>query len=259
MSDKPHSGGFERFTPRARQALLLAKRESMRFNHGYVGTEHLLLGLIALGEGVAMSVLQEKGLNLDALRLEVEKSCGQGEATMLAGELAITSGLSRVFELAAKEASAMNYNFIGTEHLLLGILREGASQAARVMRNLGVNADEVRKAVLLALDPDYLPGNSGEESPQDGTPGSASPPPPSGSYTALEAFGRNLTALAAGGSLDPVVGRSEEIERVIQILCRRTKNNPVLVGEAGVGKTAIIEGLALAIASCVVSLHLCNI
>ena len=249
MSDKPHPGGFERFTPRARQALLLAKRESMRFNHGYVGTEHLLLGLLALGEGVAMSVLQEKGLNLEALRLEVEKSCGQGEATMLAGELAITSGLSKVFELAAGEASSMNYNFIGTEHLLLGILREGASQAARVMRNLGVDVNDVRKAVLKALDPDYLPENSGEEyspeNPASGTPGASS----GGSYTALEAFGRNLTALALNGSLDPVVGRSEEIERVIQILCRRTKNNPVLIGEAGVGKTAIIEGLALAIAA----------
>lgn len=244
MKDDKKNGGFDKFTPRARQVLMLAKRESMRFNHGYVGTEHLLLGLLALGEGVAVGVLQERGLNLDALRLEVEKSCGQGEATMLAGELAVTGGLSKVLELAAEEAKAMNYNFIGTEHLLLGILREGASQAARVMRNLGVDAGEVRQAVLKALDPDYLPENTPEEAENS----SWNEKNNSGNFTALEAFGRNLTALAAAGELDPVVGRSDEIERVIQILCRRTKNNPVLIGEAGVGKTAILEGLAQAIA-----------
>ncbi|MBR2626470.1 MAG: ATP-dependent Clp protease ATP-binding subunit [Lentisphaeria bacterium] len=248
MSDKSNPGGFDRLTPRARQVLMLAKRESMRFNHGYVGTEHLLLGLLALGEGVAVSVLQEKGLNLEALRLEVEKSCGQGETTMQAGELAMTGGLSKVLEIAAAEAKAMNYNFIGTEHLLLGILREGASQAARVMRNLGVDAGEVRQAVLKALDPDYLPENNSADGENAGASSAENGGGSSGNFTALEAFGRNLTALAANGSLDPVVGRADEIERVIQILCRRTKNNPVLIGEAGVGKTAIIEGLALAIA-----------
>ncbi|MBR2720291.1 MAG: ATP-dependent Clp protease ATP-binding subunit [Lentisphaeria bacterium] len=246
MSGKKQPDGFDKLTPRARQVLMLAKRESMRFNHGYVGTEHLLLGLLALGEGVAVEVMREKGLNLEALRLEVEKSCGQGEATMLAGDLALTGGLSKVLDIAAKEAASMNYNFVGTEHLLLGILREGGSQAARIMRNLGLDAGEIRKAVLKALDPDYLPENpAGDPSPAE-TPGREAAD--NGQFTALEAFGRNLTALASAGELDPVVGRSDEIERVIQILCRRTKNNPVLIGEAGVGKTAIIEGLAQAIA-----------
>ena len=241
MSSK---GGFDRFTPRARQVMLLAKRESMRFNHGYVGTEHLLLGLLALGEGVAVSVLQEHGLNLDNLRLEVEKSCGQGEPTLQAGELAMTGNLSKVLELAAEEAKAMNYNFIGTEHMLLGILREGSSPAARVMRNLGVDTSVIREAVLRALDADYLPDKKAADSGNSHDDENA----PSGNFTALEAFGRNLTALAMENRLDPVVGRNDEIERVIQILCRRTKNNPVLIGEAGVGKTAIIEGLARAIA-----------
>ena len=249
MENKADKGGFDRLTPRARQALMLAKRESMRFNHGYIGSEHLLLGLLALGEGVAVSVLQERGLNLEALRMEVEKCCGQGGSTLQAGELSMTKGLGKVLEIAAAEAKSMNYDFIGTEHLLLGILREGDSQAARIMRNLGVDAEDVRQAVIKALDPDYLPdggegdGGSPEPPPEGGRPSSGN------GFTALEAFGRNLTALAAEGKLDPVVGRTEEIERVIQILCRRTKNNPVLIGEAGVGKTAILEGLAQAIAA----------
>ena len=240
------NGGFDKLTPRARQVLMLAKRESMRFNHGYVGTEHLLLGLLALGDGVAVNVLQERGVNLDALRLEVEKSCGQGETTMQEGELAMTSGLGKVLELAAAEAKAMNYNFIGTEHLLLGLLCEGSSQASRLMRNFGLDASEIRRAVLKALDPDYLPDNQEQESGESESAGAERVS--SGNFTALEAFGRNLTALAEAGKLDPVVGRADEIERVIQILCRRTKNNPVLIGEAGVGKTAILEGLAQAIA-----------
>ena len=194
MKKKPN-GGFDKLTPRARQVLMLAKRESMRFNHGYVGTEHLLLGLLALGDGVAVNVLQERGVNLDALRLEVEKSCGQGDSTIQDGELALTAGLSKVLNVAAAEAQAMNYNFIGTEHLLLGILGEGGSQAARIIRNLGVDSEQVRRAVLKALDPDYLPestsaDNSGESS-------SGSMPRYNGNFTALEAFGRNLTELAA--------------------------------------------------------------
>ena len=245
MKDKPN-GGFDKLTPRARQVLMLAKRESMRFNHGYVGTEHLLLGLLALGDGVAVNVLQERGVNLEALRLEVEKSCGQGETTMQAGDLAMTSGLGKVLELAAAEAKAMNYNFIGTEHLLLGLLCEGSSQASRLMRNFGLDAAEIRRAVIKALDPDYLPDDPDDDN-SDGESGNFERAQAS-NFTALEAFGRNLTALAEAGKLDPVVGRSDEIERVIQILCRRTKNNPVLIGEAGVGKTAILEGLAQAIA-----------
>ncbi len=246
MKKKPN-GGFDKLTPRARQVLMLAKRESMRFNHGYVGTEHLLLGLLALGDGVAVNVLQERGVNLDALRLEVEKSCGQGDSTMQAGELSLTSALGKVLDLAEAEAKAMNYNFIGTEHLLLGLLCEGSSQAARMLRNFGLDAAEIRQAVLKALDPNYLPDNNGDESGEGGE--SAGAERNSAEHlTALEAFGRNLTALAEAGKLDPVVGRADEIERVIQVLCRRTKNNPVLIGEAGVGKTAIIEGLAQAIA-----------
>ncbi|MBE6390400.1 MAG: ATP-dependent Clp protease ATP-binding subunit [Lentisphaerae bacterium] len=250
MNDYPEFDGLERFTPRARQAMLLAKRESMRFNHDHVGTEHLLLGLLALNDGVALHILQESGLNLDALRLEVEKSCGQGEAIMQAGDVGMTDGLSRAFEFAAQEAMAMNYNFIGTEHLLLGLLREEASQAARIMRNLGVDIDRVRQTVIKALNPEYLPDapqNPANESSPSASAGSGESGAVGGSFAALEAFGRNLTALAADGVLDPVVGRADEIERVIQILCRRTKNNPVLIGEAGVGKTAIIEGLAQAI------------
>ena len=253
MDGYPGFEGLERFTPRARQAMLLAKRESMRFNHDHVGTEHMLLGLLALNDGVALHILQESGLNLDALRLEVEKSCGQGDPIMQEGDVGMTDGLSRAFEFAAQEAMSMNYNFIGTEHLLLGLLREEASQAARIMRNLGVDIDRVRENVVKALNPEYLPDNPQASAGNPSPAGNGNPAEPvnnagGGNFAALEAFGRNLTALAVDGALDPVVGRADEIERVIQILCRRTKNNPVLIGEAGVGKTAIIEGLAQAIA-----------
>ena len=245
MSNKPDPGDFNRFTPRARQVLLLARRESMRFNHGYIGAEHLLLGLFALGEGVAVEVLNEKGLNLQSVRLEVEKCCGHGESTQQAGDVPLNAAAKKVLELAAAEALAMNYNFIGTEHILLGILNEGGNPAARVLKNFGLDADDIRQAVLRALDPEYLP-DGGETPGEEG--GEARPEAPGkGELPALDAFGRNLTALAAAGKLDPVIGRSAEIERVVQILCRRTKNNPVLIGEAGVGKTAIIEGLAQAV------------
>ena len=238
-------GNMGRFTPRARHVLMLARREAIRFNHDYIGTEHLLLGLFALGEGVAVEVLKEKGLNLQSVRLEVEKCCGHGDSTRQDGELPLSGAMQRVLDFSAAEAAAMNYNFIGTEHLLLGILHEGSCPAARVLKNFGVNAEVVRKTVLRALDPDYLPEN-GESENNESESGSASGNF-KGDFAALEAFGRNLTALAAAGALDPVIGRSAEIDRVIQILCRRTKNNPVLIGEAGVGKTAIIEGLAQAI------------
>ncbi len=240
---------FGNLTPRARQILLLAKQEAERFNHDYIGTEHLLLGILALNEGVAVNVLKSMGLNLELLRLEVEKSCGSGGETRTDGPLPLTARLKRVLLLAAQEAQSMNYNFIGTEHLLLAILREGESAAARILQNLKVNLNEVRQAVIKTLDSDYLPdGDDAPDMPQSGTgPGGAPQGGPGNELNALNAFGRNLTELAAKGELDPVIGRLDEIERVIQILCRRTKNNPVLIGEAGVGKTAILEGLAEAI------------
>ncbi|MBE6364061.1 MAG: ATP-dependent Clp protease ATP-binding subunit [Lentisphaerae bacterium] len=233
-------------TPRVKQVLLLARREAERFNHPHIGTEHLLLGLLALNEGVAVNILNSMGLNLAALRLEVEKCCGTGAETVTSGELPFTPRLRKVMAIAAEEALAMHYNFIGTEHLLLAILREGSSQAARVMRNLKVDLEAVREAVIKTLDSEYLPEDTGNSDNAE-NPGTVEPAGVNSQFTALDAFGRNLTALARKGELDPVIGRADEIERVIQILCRRTKNNPVLIGEAGVGKTAILEGLAQAI------------
>lgn len=243
------SGNSINPTPRVKQVLLLARRESERFNHGYIGTEHLLLGLLALNEGVAVNILNSMGLNLAALRLEVEKCCGSGGETVTSGELPFTPQLRKVMELAAQEALAMHYNFVGTEHLLLAILREGGSQAARIMRNLNVDPDAVREAVIKTLDSEYLPEENSPAEPAGNSGSAKNETPAPGAFTALDAFGRNLTQLAAKGELDPVIGRADEIERVIQILCRRTKNNPVLIGEAGVGKTAILEGLAQAVVS----------
>ncbi|MBQ4107289.1 MAG: ATP-dependent Clp protease ATP-binding subunit [Lentisphaeria bacterium] len=251
------NGKFGNLTPRARQVLLLARQEAERFNHDYIGTEHLLLALLALGEGVAVETLKSMGMNPGQLRLEVEKVCGTGGPTKVEGQIPVTPGFKKVLALAAEEARAMNYNFIGTEHLLLALLREGESAAARVLANLHIDPDQVRREVIKALDPDYLPDGGGE-SDQEGGPGNPDPvssggtPPNAGdpeALPALHAFGRDLTELARRGELDPVIGRQNEIARVIQILCRRTKNNPVLIGEAGVGKTAILEGLAEAIAA----------
>ncbi|MFA7184899.1 MAG: ATP-dependent Clp protease ATP-binding subunit [Victivallales bacterium] len=230
---------MKNFTPRAKHVLVLAQKEAERFNHDYVGTEHLLMGLIALGEGVAVSVLKSMGLNLDQLRLEVEKLCGVGGPTKQAGLVPFTPRLKRVLILAAKEAKDMNYNFIGTEHLLLALMREGESAAAKILANMKIDINEVRSQVIRALDSDYLPETGEGTEPQSETVSAAA----SEALPALNAFGRNLTELAGKGMLDPVIGRKDEIERVIQILCRRTKNNPVLIGEAGVGKTAILEGL----------------
>ncbi|MDD5598887.1 MAG: Clp protease N-terminal domain-containing protein, partial [Victivallaceae bacterium] len=231
---------MKNFTPRAKHVLVLAQKEAERFNHDYVGTEHLLMGLIALGEGVAVSVLKSMGLNLDQLRLEVEKLCGVGGPTKQAGLVPFTPRLKRVLILAAKEAKDMNYNFIGTEHLLLALMREGESAAAKILANMKIDINEVRNQVIRALDSDYLPETGEGTEPQSETVTGAGA---SETLPALNAFGRNLTELARKGMLDPVIGRKDEIERVIQILCRRTKNNPVLIGEAGVGKTAILEGL----------------
>ena len=247
-----NGGNFGNFTPRAKRILLLAKQEAERLNHDHIGSEHLLLGLLALDEGVAIDALRSLGLNLGKLRLEVEKTCGFGGATQTQGVLPVTPRLRRIFELAAREAQSMNYNFVGSEHLLLALLREGEGRAARVLKNLNVTPEEVRRAVVRNLDSDFLPDNGDADGfgglAPDGGDGAAPEAPPE-NFNALSAFGRNLTGMAARGELDPVIGRTDEIQRVIQILCRRTKNNPVLIGEAGVGKTAILEGLAEAIVS----------
>lgn len=236
------------FTPRAKQVLALSQQEAVRFNHDYVGTEHLLLGLINLGQGVAVSVLKSMGLNLDNLRLEVEKLSGNAGATKTKGELPYSPRLKKVLNLAALEAKNMNYNYIGTEHLLLGLLSEGESAAAKILRNLNINPKEIKQEIMMALDPNFLPGS--DDFQQNTTiPSKPYVAESASALPMLKAFGRDLTELAQRGELDPVIGRQNEIERVIQVLCRRNKNNPVLIGEAGVGKTAIVEGLAQAIIS----------
>jgi ATP-dependent Clp protease ATP-binding subunit ClpC len=234
------------FTPRAQQVLQLARKEADRFNHGYVGTEHLLLGLVALGQGVAVNVLQKMGVNLESVRLEVEKAVGVGPQTKTVGNVPFTPRVKKVLALAGSEARALNHAYVGTEHILLGLLREGEGVAARVLKNLGVDLEKTRVEVMKELDPNFEPG---AEMPGEAEGETAAPAAARDSKTpALSTFGRDLTELANKGELDPVIGRANEIERVIQILCRRTKNNPVLLGEAGVGKTAIVEGLAQAIA-----------
>lgn len=236
------------FTPRAQQVLQLARKEADRFNHGYVGTEHLLLGLIALGQGVAVNVLQRMGVDLQTVRMQVEKAVGVGPETKTVGNVPFTPRVKKVLALASQEARAMNHAYVGTEHILLGLLREGEGVAAQILKNLNVDLERVRIAVLKELDPNYEPS---EESlfggPAEAAEGKPVTGPKDSKTPALATFGRDLTDLAAKGELDPVIGRQMEIERVIQILCRRTKNNPVLLGEAGVGKTAIVEGLAQAI------------
>ncbi len=234
------------FTPRAQQVLALARKEADRFNHNYVGTEHLLLGLIKLGQGVAVSVLERMGLDLESVRMEVEKQVGTGPDQKVSGNIPYTPRVKKVLALANKEAKALNHSYVGTEHILLGLLREGEGVAARVLQTLDVDIQRTRNEILSEIDPNFSPEESDEEFEgfededeplEGGSEGKAKTP-------ALRAFGRDLTKLARDGELDPVIGRESEIERVIQILCRRTKNNPVLVGEAGVGKTAIVEGLA---------------
>ena len=234
------------FTPRAQQVLALARKEADRFNHNYVGTEHLLLGLIKLGQGVAVSVLERMGLDLESVRMEVEKQVGTGPDQKVSGNIPYTPRVKKVLALANKEAKALNHSYVGTEHILLGLLREGEGVAARVLQTLGVDIQRTRNEILAEIDPNFSPEESDdefegfeddEELMEGGGEGKAKTP-------ALRAFGRDLTKIARDGELDPVIGRETEIERVIQILCRRTKNNPVMVGEAGVGKTAIVEGLA---------------
>ena len=244
MSDE----AMNNFTPRAQQVLALARKEADRFNHNFVGTEHLLLGLIKLGQGVAVNVLQKMGLDLDTVRLEVEKQVGTGPDQKMIGNIPYTPRVKKVLALAAKEAKNLNHTYVGTEHILLGLLREGDGVAARVLKNLDVDIEQTRQEILKELDPNFTnQEESGEPAPAGG--GEAKPEKKGEVKTpALKAFGRDLTEIARKGEMDPVIGRANEIERVIQILCRRTKNNPVLLGEAGVGKTAIAESLAQEIA-----------
>ena len=230
------------FTPRAQQVLVLARKEAERFKHNYVGTEHLLLGLIKLGQGVAVNVLHKMGLDLERVRMEVEEHVDSHPETNMIGNIPYTPRVKKVLALAGKEAKALNHSYVGTEHILLGLLREGEGVAARVLKRLEVDPARTRNEILKELDPNFTPPESEAQSGQEGTKKDVNTP-------ALRTFGRDLTELAKKGELDPVIGRKNEIERVIQILCRRTKNNPVLLGEAGVGKTAIVEGLAQEIAA----------
>ncbi|MGH8046049.1 MAG: ATP-dependent Clp protease ATP-binding subunit, partial [Chthoniobacterales bacterium] len=230
------------FTPRAQQVLALARKEADRFNHNYVGTEHLLLGLIKLGQGVAVNVLQKMGLDLETVRMEVEKQVGSGPETKMVGNIPYTPRVKKVLALASKEAKALQHSYVGTEHILLGLLREGEGVAARVLKSLEVDIERTRNEILKELDPNFSAQEEGGGESIPTEPGSGSKK--DGKTPALRAFGRDLTEMARKAELDPVIGRADEIERVIQILCRRTKNNPVLIGEAGVGKTAIAEGLA---------------
>lgn len=226
---------FDRFTNRAKQVIILARKEADRFNHNYIGTEHLLLGLIKLGQGVAVDVLRSMGADFETIRMEVEKAVGTGPENKAIGDVPLTLRAKKVIELAVEEAKNLNHTYIGTEHLLLGLLKEGEGVAARILKNLNIDIERARAEIRRELEsglakPIEEPAMPGIEK-ADKTP-------------ALSAFGRDLTDLARENKLDPIIGRKNEIERVIQVLCRRRKNNPVLLGEAGVGKTAIVEGLA---------------
>jgi ATP-dependent Clp protease ATP-binding subunit ClpC len=229
---------FERFTDRARRVVVLAQEEARMLNHNYIGTEHILLGLIHEGEGVAAKALESMGISLDAVRAQVEEIIGQGQQAP-SGHIPFTPRAKKVLELSLREALQLGHNYIGTEHILLGLIREGEGVAAQVLVKLGADLNRVRSTVIQLLS-----GYQGKEAVSQGGPaeGTAS------TSTVLDQFGRNLTVAAREGKLDPVIGREPEIERVMQILSRRTKNNPVLIGEPGVGKTAVVEGLAQAIA-----------
>ncbi len=246
---------FERLTDRARKVMALANQEAQRFNHEYIGTEHILLGLVKEASGVGANVLKNLGIDLRKVRLEVEKLVKSGPEMVTMGKLPQTPRSKKVLEYAIEEARNLNHNYVGTEHLLLGLLREQDGVAAQVLVNLGLKLEEVREEVLNLLgagvdqeeaQPQTPPENAGEPGPGDRGEGSTRRATKS-KTPALDSFGRDLTELARANELDPVIGRHNEIERLIQVLCRRTKNNPVLLGEAGVGKTAIAEGLAQAI------------
>lgn len=247
---------FEKFTNRAKQVIKLAKKEAQRLNHNYLGTEHVLLGLLKLGQGIAVNVLRNLSIDFETVRAEVERLVGYGPEIQVYGDPALTGKVKKVFESANEEASNLNHNYVGTEHLLLGLLRQTDGVAAQVLENLNVNLKEVRKEVLKELESFNLqlpPIGSSNNQQQNINP-SSKPGPSYESKSisndktpALKAYGHDLTEMCREGKMDPVIGRKEEVERLILILCRRRKNNPVLVGEAGVGKTAIVEGLAQAI------------
>ena len=227
---------FDKFTERARRVLTLAQEEAQRFNHNYIGTEHLLLGLVREGDGVAAKVLANLGVELSKVRSAVEFIIGRGDRAVL-GEIGLTPRAKKVIELAVDEARRLNHHYIGTEHLLLGLVREGEGIAAGVLESLGVNLERVRGETTRVLS---------QGTPQTSAAGGARQ---STRTPTIDQLGIDLTAAARADKLDPVIGREKEIQRVIQILSRRTKNNPVLIGEPGVGKTAVVEALAQRIAS----------
>jgi ATP-dependent Clp protease ATP-binding subunit ClpC len=231
---------FERFTDRARKVMALANQEAQRFNHEYIGTEHILLGLVKEGSGVGATVLKNLDVDIKKLRFGVEKLVKSGPDMVTMGKLPQTPRAKKVIEYAIEEARSLNHNYVGTEHILLGLLRESEGIAAQVLMDLGLKLEDVRQEVLnlLGAGVDDGPAALGMKmTPTMGRKTKSKTP-------ALDSFGRDLTQLATSGELDPVIGRKKEIERLVQILCRRTKNNPVLLGEAGVGKTAIVEGLS---------------
>jgi ATP-dependent Clp protease ATP-binding subunit ClpC len=225
---------FERFTDRARRVVVLAQEEARMLNHNYIGTEHILLGLIHEGEGVAAKALESLGISLEGVRQQVEEIIGQGQQAP-SGHIPFTPRAKKVLELSLREALQLGHNYIGTEHILLGLIREGEGVAAQVLVKLGADLNRVRQQVIQLLS-----GYQGKEPAAAGAPGEGAP----STSLVLDQFGRNLTQAAREGKLDPVIGREKEIERVMQVLSRRTKNNPVLIGEPGVGKTAVVEGLA---------------
>lgn len=244
---------FDKFTNRAKQVIKLAKKEAQRLNHNYLGTEHILLGLMKLGQGIAVNVLKGLGLEYETVRAEVEKIVGFGPEIQVYGDPALTGKVKKVFEFANEEAANLTHNYVGTEHLLLALLRQTDGVAAQVLENLGTNLKEIRKEILKELETFNLQlppigsqsqANPGLNSSKNGTDRSNQG---TDKLPALRAYGHDLTELCKEGKMDPVIGRSEEVQRLILILCRRRKNNPVLIGEAGVGKTAIVEGLAQAI------------
>ncbi len=244
---------FDKFTNRAKQVIKLAKKEAQRLNHNYLGTEHLLLGLLKLGQGVAVNVLRNLNLDYETVRQEVERLVGFGPELQVFGEPALTGRVKKVFEHSLEEAASLNHNYVGTEHLLLGLLRQGDGVAVQVLENLSVNVKEVRKEILKELEgfnlqlPPLAGAGLGSVGPMSSKSSGEKTSHAAEKMPALKAYGYDLTEMVRENKMDPVIGRKKEVERLILVLCRRRKNNPVLIGEAGVGKTAIVEGLAQAI------------